>query len=1185
MHIKKITIQGFKTYKNPTVIDLVSPHHNVVVGRNGSGKSNFFAAIRFVLSDAYTNMSKEERQSLIHEGSGTVMSAYVEIVFDNSDGRFPSKHNELSLRRTIGIKKDDYFLDGKSASRADVMNLLESCGFSRSNPYYIVPQGKITSLTNAKDFDRLNLLKEVSGAKIFENKLRESRKEMDQSNLKIGVIDETLNSVQQRLSDLQLESNDLKQYQSALKQKKIYQYNIFDREYHELNESIDDIEIKCTEFIEDSKRTLQQLDQHEKLSNQLQDSITELKISRKVYQLDKHQNDLDMKQILNQISDKEIKLEELRNNEANSTNLTNQLQEQIEEYTKLIESHKLKLTQLKPKLVQLNQQENQTNQRLIEATTKQRALYSKQSRLTQFKNKSQRDKYLINEISQLKQNLTINQKEINSINNDIKSRESQLTELNQEIESCTSQLNDSSSYLQAISTLKATISDLKTKSTNLSDEKKLLLREQVTIKAKHDSLEKDLQTATALVNQTMNRQQAKGIEAVRNITKKLNLSDKVYGTVAELFSVNDKYKTAVECIAGNSLFHIVVDTDITAARIMEELNNSNGGRVTFMPLNRLQSQIVEYPDSNEHQCLPLISKLKYNDPKVEPAMQVLFSKCIVVNDLSRGGDLARQFKLNVITLDGDQVDTRGVLSGGYRDFKKSRIDALKLQQRKQLDLINIKSEMQKLDEKIESINSKIVEIKHPLTLAIRDLNNSKTLEPIKVQLSQLNNKKYNLSQELSSLKLNGESLNNSKNSWSLTLKQHELELNSGFNQVLSQDELTMMETLDREISSIELEMDDIVNKSFELDTEISNLESEISNNYEPKLNQLIQDKIKLGTQEYYDLEINEIEIELKKLTNDLNTIEAKNSQNGENLTKLQQEISTSESELKTSENNQTSLLKNLQKLKQNLEKASNEKSIKLINRDEIQKKIRELGVLPEEAFQIEKYHSFTTQQLIAKLNEINIELDKYSHINKKALEQYNSFTKQQQELITRRQELETSKRSIEDLISNLQQQKGDVLTKSFEQVSHHFTEVFQKLVPQGIGHLIMQGDDTTEYTGVSIQVSFNSKHDDQQRIEQLSGGQKSLCAIALIFAIQNYDPAPFYLFDEIDANLDTQYRTAVANLIKKLSTNGQFICTTFRSEMLQVADKFYGVMFANKVSSISEINKDEAMAFVEGQRR
>lgn len=151
---------------------------NVVVGRNGSGKSNFFAAIRFVLSDSYTQLSRTDRQALLHEGTSanTTLSAYVEIVFDNADGRFPTGKDEVVLRRTIGAKKDEYSLDRKTTPKGEVMSLLESAGFSRSNPYYIVPQGRITHITNQKDGERLDLLKEVAGTRVYEERRSESLK-------------------------------------------------------------------------------------------------------------------------------------------------------------------------------------------------------------------------------------------------------------------------------------------------------------------------------------------------------------------------------------------------------------------------------------------------------------------------------------------------------------------------------------------------------------------------------------------------------------------------------------------------------------------------------------------------------------------------------------------------------------------------------------------------------------------------------------------------------------------------------------------------------------------------------------------------------------------------------------------------------------------------------------------------
>lgn len=240
-------------------------------------------------------------------------------------------------------------------------------------------------------------------------------------------------------------------------------------------------------------------------------------------------------------------------------------------------------------------------------------------------------------------------------------------------------------------------------------------------------------------------------------------------------------------------------------------------------------------------------------------------------------------------------------------------------------------------------------------------------------------------------------------------------------------------------------------------------------------------------------------------------------------------------------------------------------------------------------------------QAIRRLHKVNDILKKYSHVNKKAFEQYANFTKQRETLTERREELDTSQKSIRELIDVLDQRKDEAIERTFKQVSREFANIFARLVPAGRGRLIIQrrsdqqarGDDdesgpderegVENYTGVGISVSFNSKHDEQQRIQQLSGGQKSLCALALVFAIQQCDPAPFYLFDEIDANLDAQYRTAVATLLQEIANNGQFICTTFRPEMVQVADKCYGVSFNNKTSRIDVVDRTDALDFVEGQ--
>jgi structural maintenance of chromosome 3 (chondroitin sulfate proteoglycan 6) len=217
MHIKQIKIEGFKTYKEETIFDDFHAGYNIVLGKNGSGKSNLFDAVQFVLSDKFATIRGEERRRLIHQGSGReVMHASVEIVFDNHDGRFPMEkrdQNEVSLKRTIGLKKDEYFWNNKHVKKQEVENLLESAGISRSNPYYIVEQGKVTKLIKMSDQERLELLKEIAGTRTYDTRRKESLKIMDATDKRTEQILEVISYIDERLSELGEEKEELALFQ------------------------------------------------------------------------------------------------------------------------------------------------------------------------------------------------------------------------------------------------------------------------------------------------------------------------------------------------------------------------------------------------------------------------------------------------------------------------------------------------------------------------------------------------------------------------------------------------------------------------------------------------------------------------------------------------------------------------------------------------------------------------------------------------------------------------------------------------------------------------------------------------------------------------------------------------------------------------------------------------------------
>ena len=190
--------------------------------------------------------------------------ALVEIVFDNSDNRFPTGRDEVILRRTIGVKKDDYSLDKKSANKADVMNLLESAGFSKSNPYYIVPQGRITALTNAKDHERLALLKEVAGTKVYEQRRTESLRIMSETDAKRNKIAELLEYIENRLTELEEEKEELKEFQEKDKERRCLEYAMYQSESEDIMHALDDIEEGRKNDLHEANEKQEQYNRREK---------------------------------------------------------------------------------------------------------------------------------------------------------------------------------------------------------------------------------------------------------------------------------------------------------------------------------------------------------------------------------------------------------------------------------------------------------------------------------------------------------------------------------------------------------------------------------------------------------------------------------------------------------------------------------------------------------------------------------------------------------------------------------------------------------------------------------------------------------------------------------------------------------------------------------------------------------
>lgn len=397
------------------------------------------------------------------------MSAYVEIIFDNSDDRFPTGKPEVVLRRTIGIKKDEYTLDRKNATKNDVMNLLESAGFSRSNPYYIVPQGRVTALTNMKDSERLVLLKEVAGTQVYEARRSESLKIMNETNSKRAKIDELLDYINERLAELEEEKDELRTYQEKDKERRCLEYTIYSLEQQEIGRVLSDIEERRQNGVEDADNNRDQFIEGEKAMAQIDAEIAECRQQIEFLKVDKVQLEDERREASKSLAQHELQAKSLSDNQAAAQALKSRHDADLSSVQTAIAEREAEHREILPRFNSLKDQEDTVKSQLTDAETSRQRLYAKQGRNSRFKNKSERDKWLNMEVRESQNSINTVQTVITQTQEDIQELESEISALEPETERLRQQIDGRGDTMHSVD---QQVQDAKDERDRLMDQRK-----------------------------------------------------------------------------------------------------------------------------------------------------------------------------------------------------------------------------------------------------------------------------------------------------------------------------------------------------------------------------------------------------------------------------------------------------------------------------------------------------------------------------------------------------------------------------------------------------------------------------------------------------------------------------------------------------------------------------------------
>uniref|UniRef100_A0A182QA32 SMC hinge domain-containing protein n=1 Tax=Anopheles farauti TaxID=69004 RepID=A0A182QA32_9DIPT len=1202
-YIPQIVIQGFKSYSKKTVVEQLDPKHNVVVGRNGSGKSNFFSAIEFVLSDEYNNLRPAQRVALMNKGSGSA-SAFVEIVFETKlkPGQNSASVNRFRVRRTITHTNDQFTLNGRNVARKEVAEFLESCGLSNSSPYYIVKQGKINQLAVARPRQLLEVLFEIAGIRVYNEKRREALKLLQNADELMMQVRTERATIATKLQQLSRERKEQEKFLHLDKKHRVLQFLLLERSQQNAIDTLDALGREGQEWQEKYRLLLQQkAEAHERMQV--------LKRERKLNATEQattvaRQSELreQLMRLEQKITQLELDLEDMCRERNRNVLQIQEDRAELDHLNETIANRQNELDAVSRKYGKLRERENAIKSKLLWKEQKRGEMLDKLRRSVQFGSRAERDRWLTTEIEYVRKQIEVKKdaqektrQKRDEISRTLKEEidangreEHELKELQEQLEIYQQNLANVKKYHhQGKELLEQLLDNEVSRKRELERCKTERLQHEQTIR-KH--------TGSAMYKGWRSVLKVLDILRAQEGNQNHHVLQGYYGRVLENFSCDESLHNAVETAAGNKLYYHIVESEIVAKAIITLCNlHKLPGEFNFMPLNRLELK-SNLPEDNSDSVVSLISLLTF-DRKYDTVFRQIFGRTLLCDSLEQAIDANKRYAVCCVTRDGDVVRS-GVITGGYRRPASGNLfhQPLLSEQEKciaQLEA-DLKSDADKVQRAEKFINERAMELTAIETKLQRLLP---AVESMQVRSRTYPVRRRMLEEELVE---NGSKISTVQTELELlTAKlcglERELatELVAG---VLSEDEQRQIEQLDDEIRQIRQELQELFEECLIVSKDKKKRENVLTANLIPKRDSLVPALELLGVADVTkQLEICQRELESlnnqsAKMLKDIENIEQSILKATKTDKKLAKELASWEQMLKSVEDAiaagdpvQMSYEARRRDLEDQIEQYGEQ--------------IQAIGTLPAVD---RSYLSMPLVKLMKEVASTNKQLQKYSNVNKKAIDQYTKMWQQCKEMDRCLQELQEVRPEIDRTLQQLEAQRVECIQTTFDAVNRNFSEIFCKFVPNGCGRLILQtidrdapaiksksntnntddSADSDKYVGLGLEVSFVGRKSLMSQMNQLSGGQKTLVAIALIFAIQMYNPSPFYLFDEIDQALDSQHRAAVANMIQELSNNSQFLTITFRRELLEHAHKFYGVRCHNKVSHIAPVPKQKAYEFV-----
>lgn len=1168
------------------MVDFV-PGVTAVVGPNGSGKSNITDAIRWVLGEqSAKSLRGAKMEDIIFSGSDSRKAlnfAEVTLTLDNEDQRLPIDYNEVSVTRRVYRSGESEFLINKQTCRLkDIVDLFMDSGLGRE-AFSIISQGRVEEILNSKAEERRTIFEEAAG--VLKYKTRKKKAEG-----KLSETQENLNRVNDIVFELETQVEPLKIQASIAK------------DYLEHKEELEKIEVALTVFeIEDLHSKWEKLSQELELhkQNEIKHSATLQSKEAKIEELRDHAQAIDesindLQNVLLHASEELEKLEGrkevLKERKKNASQNKEQLHRSLEELT----NKDLELTKEKEKQLHLLLEIEQA------ASMLQKELKKKQEQLKLFSENTEE------KLETLKSDYIEVLSKQAAAKNELQNIEQQESQLGYRV----SRLEkDNEGFIQtrkANLEKKETVQSLLLSVQNELDEQVKKYRDEQrrleTAKNNYQKQETTLYQAYQYLQKAKSRQEMLAemeddysgfFQGVKEVLKARGSKlSGIEGAVAELIQVPKDYEIAIETALGGAMQHIVVQSEKDGRDAIQYLKKNSYGRATFLPLNVIKGKSLNQGQLQSIQHHPayigVAAKLVEADAKYNETINNLLGNVVITKDLQGANELAKilQYRVRLVTLDGDVVNPGGSMTGGALKQKSSSI-------------LSRKGELEELKTRIIDMEMKTLSMEEQVKMLKADIQKlEESLEMHRKTGEELRLKEQAVKGDLREVEFEEKSLNERLSLYDLDKAQFSEDKER---LIIRKSELnTLLSEIENQINSFDLEINRLTDKKNMQQSSKESLYTEINDlkvKYASKTEQLNHKKDKFEALSL-ELSLNKEKLETIKEDLELLSSEMTNSFSGEQQLedaakrKLQDKTETialissrREERLKLQAALEDLELetKELKRQHKGMTEALKDEEVKLNRLDvELENRLnhlREEYLLSFDAAKEEYPLTIPADEARKKVKLIKLAIEELGTVNLGAIEEYERVSERYEFLLEQKNDLQEAKDTLFQVIDEMDTEMKKRFQETFEGIRYHFESVFRSLFGGGRADLKLTNPEDLLNTGVEIVAQPPGKK--LQNLGLLSGGERALTAIALLFSILKVRPVPFCILDEVEAALDEANVSRFSQYLKRFSTETQFIVITHRKGTMEEADVLYGVtMQESGVSKLVSVRLEETKELV-----